>query len=91
MASASQILFYMESQQSAMVELLKNLVAMETPSDDPASQQQIRLRLKQEFERRDYRVNLIPGRDSGGHVYATPAKGRNKMPAQLMLGHCDTV
>ncbi len=74
-----------------MTDLLKDLVLMETPSTDAASQAQIRDRLKAEFEQIDYRVNLIPGRKSGGHVYAAPGSRRKQQPTQLMLGHCDTV
>ncbi len=86
-----EILSHLHGQQDAMTALLKDLVLMETPSTDAASQAQIRERLKMEFEEIDYRVNLIPGRNSGGHVYAS-AKYRNRnQPAQLMLGHCDTV
>jgi glutamate carboxypeptidase len=74
-----------------MTGLLKDLVLMETPSTDPDSQMQIRQRLKTEFEEIDYRVNLVPGRSSGGHVYAAPKNRRKQQPAQLMIGHCDTV
>ena len=88
---ASQILIYLQSRQADMADLLKDLVLMETPSTDPTSQVPIRARLKDEFEARDYRVNLLPGRASGGHVYAAPTAPRNEMPTQLLLGHCDTV
>ena len=74
-----------------MTGLLQDLVLMETPSTDRDSQAQIRQRLKNEFEEIDYRVNLVPGRSSGGHVYASPRNRGNKQPAQLMIGHCDTV
>jgi glutamate carboxypeptidase len=74
-----------------MTGLLKDLVLMETPSTDRDSQEQIRQRLKSEFQEIDYRVNLIPGRSSGGQVYAAPKNRRKLQPAQLMIGHCDTV
>jgi glutamate carboxypeptidase len=86
-----EVLTHLLSQQDSMIGLLRDLVLMETPSTDPASQAQIRNRLKSEFEAIDYRVNLIPGRDSGGHVYASPKYRGRLQPAQLMLGHCDTV
>ena len=74
-----------------MIELLKDLVLMETPSTEAGSQAAIRARLKVEFERFDYRVLLIPGRQSGGHLYAAPRNRGKRQPAQLMIGHCDTV
>jgi glutamate carboxypeptidase len=74
-----------------MTELLKDLVRMETPSTDAASKSQIRTRLRDEFEALDYRVLLIPGLTSGGQVYVTPKQRERNSPAQLMMGHCDTV
>ena len=91
MSNGRQILSYLDSQQNAMTGLLKDLVNMETPSTEPDSQMQIRRRLKSEFEAIDYRVKLIPGLNSGGHLYASPGYRAKRQPAQLMLGHCDTV
>ncbi|MCP4390899.1 MAG: M20 family metallopeptidase [Gammaproteobacteria bacterium] len=85
------ILAQLRAQQGSMTTLLKDLVLMETPSTDAASQSQILQRLKTEFEEIDYRVNLVPGRNSGGHIYASAKYRGRQQPAQLMLGHCDTV
>ena len=62
-----EVLKKLQLEQVNMTYLLKELVRMETPSTDPASQKQIRTRLKQEFETLGYRVSLIPSRHSGGH------------------------
>ena len=91
MSDKQEVLNYLCDQQESMTGLLKDLVLMETPSTDRDSQAQIRQRLKTEFEEMDYRVNLVPGRDTGGHVYASPKGRRKQQPAQLMIGHCDTV
>ena len=91
MSDNQAVLKYLCDQQASMTGLLKDLVLMETPSTDRDSQLQIRQRLKAEFEEIDYRVNLVPGRNSGGHVYASPKNRRKQQPAQLMIGHCDTV
>jgi len=91
MSDNHAVLNYLQAQQEPMTGLLQDLVLMETPSTDRDSQEQIRQRLKNEFEEIDYRVNLLPGRSSGGHVYASPRNRGNKQPAQLMIGHCDTV
>ncbi|MGB5327295.1 MAG: M20 family metallopeptidase [Gammaproteobacteria bacterium] len=91
MSDNHAVLNYLQAQQEPMTGLLQDLVLMETPSTDRDSQAQIRQRLKNEFEEIDYRVNLLPGRSSGGHVYASPRNRGNKQPAQLMIGHCDTV
>jgi len=91
MSDKHQILDHLRSQQDDMIGLLKDLILMETPSTEPDSQMQIRSRLKTEFEAIDYRVKLIPGRSSGGHLYASPGYRARRQPAQLMIGHCDTV
>jgi len=91
MSDNHAVLEYLQTQQASMTGLLKDLVLMETPSTDRDSQAQIRQRLKIEFEEIDYSVNLLPGRSSGGHVYASPGNRANRQPAQLMIGHCDTV
>ena len=91
MEHARKVLDHLRDRQSAMTDLLRDLVLMETPSTDAASQAQILGRLKAEFEAIDYRVTLLPGRNSGGHVYASPRRRSSGQPAQLMIGHCDTV
>jgi glutamate carboxypeptidase len=91
MSDNHAVLNYLLEQQASMTGLLKDLVLMETPSTDRDSQLQIRQRLKAEFEEIDYRVNLVPGRNSGGHVYVSTKNRRKQQPAQLMIGHCDTV
>ncbi len=91
MSDQRLVLDHLRAEQDAMTALLKDLVLMETPSTDAASQAQIRARLKAEFEEIDYRVKLLPGRSTGGHVYAAPKYRERRQPAQLMLGHCDTV
>ncbi|HKJ50271.1 MAG TPA: M20 family metallopeptidase [Gammaproteobacteria bacterium] len=91
MSAGHAVLDYLRGQQESMTDLLRDLVLMESPSTDPASQTPIRERLKLEFEAVDYRVRLIPGRDSGGHLFAASRRRPSGQPAQLMLGHCDTV
>ncbi|MDH3446893.1 MAG: M20 family metallopeptidase [Gammaproteobacteria bacterium] len=91
MSDSSEVLMHLRAEQNSMTALLSDLVLMETPSTDRASQAQILDRLKREFEEIDYRVILVPGRQSGGHVYAAAKYRARGQPAQLMLGHCDTV
>ncbi|MDH3762207.1 MAG: M20 family metallopeptidase [Gammaproteobacteria bacterium] len=91
MDDKKEVLSHLRGQQDSMTALLKDLVLMETPSTDAASQAPILQRLKAEFEEIDYRVSLLPGRNSGGHIYASAKYRGRQQPAQLMLGHCDTV
>jgi len=91
MTGEHQVLSYLRAQQAPMIDLLKDLVLMETPSTEADSQAAIRARLKSEFEQFGYRVLLVPGRESGGHLYAAPKNRAKDQLAQLMIGHCDTV
>ena len=70
MSRASRIQDYLVAQQGAMLQLLEELVLMETPSSEPASQQPILARLGAEFEALGYGVRQLPGTSSGGHLYA---------------------
>jgi glutamate carboxypeptidase len=90
----------LERETGAMVELLEQFVAIETPSDVPASQAPLLDRLQRVFAALDYRPTRLPARRHyGGHLYARPhtripgrggSSGRTR-PWQLLLGHCDTV
>lgn len=82
---------YLRDQQESMIALVRDLVRIESPSTDPASQAAILARLEAEFARLDYRVIQLPGKSSGGHLYAAPRQRAKRQPAQLMIGHCDTV
>jgi len=91
MTVRTDILDYLRDQQDAMIALVQDLVLIESPSTDPASQDAILARLQSEFEQVDYRVTRLPGRNCGGHLYAAPPFRGKRQPAQLMIGHCDTV
>ena len=88
---AADIQNFFSEQQTAMKSLLAELVTIETPSDNAASQKLILQRLKNEFEMLDYRVRIIPGQRSGGHLFCRSAAQSSKQNSQLLLGHCDTV
>ena len=89
--TAIQVLQYLESNQSNMITFLENLVKLETPSRDALAQQAILQLLKKEFEKIKYKVFLMPGKKTGGFLYARPLEKKWKNPVQLVLGHCDTV
>jgi glutamate carboxypeptidase len=89
---ASDIQAYLDSCQSEMVDFVRRLALIESPSLVPDSQQAALELLKESLMELDFAVRLIPGRSSGGHLYASPHRRRNHgRPVQLLLGHCDTV
>ncbi len=91
MPDSQAILAHLQAQQPGMLDLLGDLVQIETPSTDAGSQQPILDRLHAELQSIGYRVRLIPQRRSGGHLFAVPARRTRGQPTQLMIGHCDTV
>lgn len=74
-----------------MQALLKDLVEMESPSREPQSQDPLLKRLEREFHNLGYQTLRMPGRKTGGYLYARPAIRDKTKPFQLLLGHSDTV
>lgn len=90
-SATADIQSFLGEQQAVMTALLAELVAIESPSNDAAAQRPILQRLKNEFEELDYRVRIIPGKHSGGHLFGRSATRTVITNSQLLLGHCDTV
>lgn len=89
---ARQVLEYLESRKEAMIDFLSQLVRIETPSRVPATQAAIFDLLKDKFEALEYSTIHVPGRKTGGYLYARPeVRSRGGGTLQMMVGHCDTV
>jgi glutamate carboxypeptidase len=80
-----------QEEKEAMISFLMELAAMESPSDDPESQRPVQDHLARALEELGFGVRWIPGRVTGGCLLAIPRDRVKGRPAQLMLGHCDTV
>jgi glutamate carboxypeptidase len=74
-----------------MKRLLQCLVQNESPSHDPESQAGILKVLEDELRALGYHVIRMPGKKTGGYLYARPIKRKKNKPLQLLIGHCDTV
>ncbi len=74
-----------------LVSFLMELAGMESPSDVPESQKPVQDFLASALEELGFKVRRVPGRKSGGVLLALPRDRVRGRPAQLMLGHCDTV
>ena len=88
------LLAYLREHRRPMVDLLRRLALVESPSVEPAFQEPILAILSGELAELGYVVRRISGRKkSGGHIYARPKKRKRGLygPVQLLLGHCDTV
>ncbi len=73
------------------VDFLSDLCRVESPTDHPETQREVHALLGPAFEDVGYEVRTVRGRVSGDHLLATP-RGRSRgAPAQLLIGHTDTV
>ena len=90
-ATSRLLLDYLHRRQGEMVDLLEQMVRAESPSTVPTAQQPVMAILQTALGRRNYRVRRIPGRQTGGHLFAAPRDRTRQHPTQLLLGHCDTV
>mgnify|MGYP001817336840 FL=1 len=89
--AATELLRHLQSQRNGLLGLLRRMTTAESPSNVPSAQREIREIIAAELEQLGYRVRRIPGHSSGGMLYACPANRRKRAPAQLLLGHYDTV
>ena len=88
---ANELQTYLQGQQPAMLALLRQLVLAESPSSVPAAQGTVQALLRPPLQALGFRVDLIPGTQSGGMLLARPGDAPTQTPGQLLLGHCDTV
>lgn len=88
---AQRLQSYLHDQQEPMVDLLSQLALIESPSMDPTAQQPVFDLLAERLAALDFQVQRVPGQATGGVLYARPASRSRGAPAQMMIGHCDTV
>ncbi|MFC1661885.1 M20 family metallopeptidase [Gemmatimonadota bacterium] len=91
MEISERILTAARAEKEAMVDFLLELVRRESPSDVPESQGPVQELLTSAFQELGYQVTKVPGKKTGGHLYARPKERARGRPAQLLLGHSDTV
>ncbi len=88
---AQHLLNHLRARTEEMAALLLDLARLESPSLDAASQEPVFARLAAELEAAGFRVRRLSGRRTGGQLWAVPRDRQRGAPAQLLLGHCDTV
>jgi glutamate carboxypeptidase len=89
--AARAILDWLRSRSDELVGLLQRLAEAESPSDVPETQRPVREIIAAELEGLGFAVHRVPGRSSGGMLHARPRERTAGAPAQLILGHYDTV
>lgn len=90
-ALAASVLQRVRGARDEFVAFLTGLCESESPTDRPETQAAVQDRLTDALVDLDFDVRRIPGRGSGGHLYARPVGRRRSAPAQLLVGHTDTV
>ena len=88
---AKEIQTYLGKHEKEMLEFLKRIVAMESPSQSVSAQHKLFSVLSNALESVGYYTLHVPGRKSGGYLYARPEHRKKDVPIQLLVGHCDTV
>lgn len=85
------VLEQVRSYRADIVDHVRRLCLLETPTDVPESQEPALAILSEALEGLGYRVRMIRGRGCGRHLLAAPADRPRGHPIQLLIGHTDTV
>ena len=89
--TGGQILDYLVDRKAQFIDFLEQLTLAESPSVVPASQDKVRSIIKQRLNVLGFRTLSLSGKNTGGNLYARPDDRRSDAPAQMLLGHYDTV
>jgi glutamate carboxypeptidase len=88
---AGAILARVRAHKRAIVDLIRRLAEMESPTDVPETQAPVQDLLAEEYGRLGYHVRRRAGRATGGLILARPRARERGRPLQLLVGHTDTV
>lgn len=88
---ATEVLGYFKERNSEMVRFLETLVQYESPSHRPKAQRILLKILGKKLESLGFYTCYVPGKKTGGFLFARPRRRDRNKPLQLVLGHCDTV
>jgi len=91
-ATPEKILDHFRQQRAAFVDYLQRMIRIESPSSEPRRVLHVLRLVDQSLTEVGYHTRLIlPGQRSAGMLYAMPRRRVRGRPAQVMIGHCDTV
>lgn len=86
---ASQLVDYAGAHVEPLVDLLEDLVLIESPTDDPAAVERAQRFLEAHFHDVGAETEMVPGRDGyGPHLLVHAGDGPERV---LVVGHVDTV
>jgi len=88
---AVRILEYLKGQRADFAELLQHMVAAESPSSVPQAHRLMVSVLTDALLSVGFTIRTPRARDLHRHIYARRHERRRSSPAQLVIGHFDTV
>ena len=88
---AKEIITYLKDNHKPMLALLKEMVAIESPSNNKKALKNVIRFLRKELEQLGFYTLHVSGKNTGGYLYARPLIRKKNTPLQLLIGHCDTV
>ena len=89
--TGAEILAHVQSRKSDFVAFLEELTRVESPSLAPETQGRARSVIADRLEQNGFRAQKLTGKSNGGNLYARPQDRPRGCPAQLLVGHYDTV
>lgn len=88
---ARRLLDHLTARREEMTVFLQEMVAAESPSTVPSSQERVQALLARALKELGLSVTRLSGIRTGGHLFAAPRPRARPQPFQMLLGHCDTV
>lgn len=88
--TAQLILHSCREEKRWFLNLLEDLVSIETPPHEARTHRKLFVRLEEELHNLSFNTKMYPGQKSGGQLFARK-KEQAECGYQLMLGHIDTV
>lgn len=89
--TTAKLLEHLNRKKSEMLDFLKKLVEKESPSSDAKAQVALLQFLGKYLTDLSFFTLQMPGKDTGGYLFARPLKRDKNKPLQFIIGHCDTV
>ena len=86
-----KILSYLDSQKEEIHQFLKQLVLAESPSSNADAQKHVFRIIQTKLHSLDFQTTQVPGKSTGGYLFAKPKNREKNKSLQLLIGHCDTV
>jgi glutamate carboxypeptidase len=89
--TANRVLDFVRSHEADVIELLRHMVDAESPSTSPDSHQLIISVLSQALAELGFSIRTLHTGKIHRHIYARRKLRDKSLPAQLLVGHYDTV